>query len=150
MDEESNDLFYDMMKVYLAQTNSALKISKIICEHSDREELSGNDIICGLVYRLMNQMKQEEIDDNLSVADELLKEDSDEEEYDTEEYDEIEETYVKPIVSQKLKSNNCNCDICMKMRVDLINYHSFEPTDQLSQMFKGSIDITCEKYNIYI
>ena len=148
MNEESNDLFYDMMKVYLAQTNSALKISKIICEHSDREELSGNDIICGLVYRLMNPMKQEEIDDNLSVADELLKEECDEEEYDdTEEYD---ETYEKPIVSQKLKSNNCNCDICMKMRVNLINYHSFEPNDQLSQMFKGSIDITCEKYNIYI
>ena len=47
--EDSNKLFYDMMKVYLAQTNSALKISKIICDHSDREELSGNDIICGLI-----------------------------------------------------------------------------------------------------
>ena len=71
-------------------------------------------------------------------------------EFGKEEYDEIDETYEKPIVSQKLKSNNCNCDICMKMRVDLINYHSFEPNDQLSQMFKGSIDITCDKYNIYI
>ena len=144
-EDQTNDLFYDMMKVYLAQTNSALKISKIICEHSDREELSGNDIICGLIYRLMNPMKQEEINDNLNVAEELLEEDSDEEEC-----DEIDETYEKPNVSQKLKSNNCNCDICMKMRVDLINYHSFEPNDQLSQMFKGSIDITCDKYNIYI
>jgi len=148
MDEDqSNELFYDMMKVYLAQTNSALKISKIISEHSDRNELSGNDIICGLIYRLMNPMEQSEIDDNLSVADELLKEDSEEEE---EEYDEIEETYVKPTLSKQIKSNNCNCDVCMKMRVDLINYHSFEPNDQLSQMFKGSIDITCEKYNITI
>jgi hypothetical protein len=148
MDEDqSNELFYDMMKVYLAQTNSALKISKIISEHSDRNELSGNDIICGLIYRLMNPMEQSEIDDNLSVADELLKEDSEEEE---EEYDEIEETYVKPTLAKQIKSNNCNCDVCMKMRVDLINYHSFEPNDQLSQMFKGSIDITCEKYNIYI
>ena len=148
MDEDqSNELFYDMMKVYLAQTNSALKISKIISEHSDRNELSGNDIICGLIYRLMNPMEQSEIDDNLSVADELLKEEEEEEE---EEYDEIEETYVKPTLSKQIKSNNCNCDVCMKMRVDLINYHSFEPTDQLSQMFKGSIDITCEKYNIYI
>ena len=148
MDEDqSNELFYDMMKVYLAQTNSALKISKIISEHSDRNELSGNDIICGLIYRLMNPMEQSEIDDNLSVADELLKEDSEEEE---EEYDEIEETYVKPTLATQIKSNNCNCDVCMKMRVDLINYHSFEPNDQLSQMFKGSIDITCEKYNIYI
>ena len=93
-EDQTNDLFYDMMKVYLAQTNSALKISKIICEHSDREELSGNDIICGLIYRLMNPMKQEEINDNLNVAEELLEEDSDEEEC-----DEIDETYEKPNVS---------------------------------------------------
>lgn len=146
MDEDqTNDLFYDMMKVYLAQTNSALKISKIICEHSDREELSGNDIICGLIYRLMNPMKQEEIDDNLSATEELLEDDSEEEDY-----DDIPETYEKPSISQKLKSNNCNCDVCMKMRIDLINYHSFETTDQLSGIFKNSIKTTCDKYNIYI
>ena len=146
MDEgQSNELFYDMMKVYLAQTNSALEISKIICKHSDREELSGNDIICGLIYRLMNPMDQSEIDKNLTTADELMKEDSEEEDY-----DEIEETYEKPKVSKQIKSNNCNCDICMKMRVDLINYKTFEPKDQLSELFKNSIDITCEKYNITV
>ena len=143
--EDSNQLFYDMMKVYLAQTNSALEISKIICKHSDREELSGNDIICGLIYRLMNPMDQSEIDQNLTTADELLKDDSEEEDY-----DEIEETYEKPKVSKQIKSNNCNCDICMKMRVDLINYKTFEPKDQLSELFKNSIDITCEKYNITV
>ncbi len=143
--EDSNQLFYDMMKVYLAQTNSALEISKIICKHSDREELSGNDIICGLIYRLMNPMDQSEIDQNLTTADELLKDDSEEEDY-----DEIEETYEKPKVSKQIKSNNCNCDICMKMRVDLINYKTFEPNDQLSELFKNSIDITCEKYNITV
>ena len=144
-EDQTNDLFYDMMKVYLAQTNSALKISKIICEHSNREELSGNDIICGLIYRLMNPMKQEEIDDNLSVAEELLEDDSEEEDY-----DDIPETYEKPIISQKLKSNNCNCDVCMKMRVCLLNYHSFETNDQLSEIFKNSIKTTCDKYNIYV
>ena len=143
--EDSNQLFYDMMKVYLAQTNSALEISKIICKHSDREELSGNDIICGLIYRLMNPMDQSEIDKNLTTADELMKEDSEEEDY-----DEIEEIYEKPKVSKQIKSNNCNCDICMKMRVDLINYKTFEPKDQLSELFKNSIDITCGKYNITV
>lgn len=143
--EDSNKLFYDMMKIYLAQTNSALKISKIICEHSDREELSGNDIICGLIYRLMNPMDQSEIDENLNTADELLNEEDEEDE----DYDEIEEVYDKPI-SKQIKSNNCNCDICMKMRIDLINYKTFEPTDQLSELFKRSINTTCDKYNIII
>ena len=149
--EDSNKLFYDMMKVYLAQTNSALKISKIICEHSEREELSGNDIICGLIYRLMNPMDQSEIDENLNTADELLnEEDYDDEDYNDEDYDEIEEKYEKPKISKKIQSNNCNCDICMKMRVDLINYKTFEASDQLSELFKRSIDTTCEKYNIII
>ena len=143
--EDQNKVFYDMMKIYLAQTNSALKISKIICEHSDREELSGNDIICGLIYRLMNPMEQSEIDENLNTAEELLNEDSEEEDY-----DEIEEIYKPDLKKKQITSNNCNCDICMKMRVNLINYKTFEPTDQLSQMFKGSIDVTCKKYNITI
>ena len=142
-------VFNDMMKIYLAQTNSALKISKIICEHSDREELSGNDIICGLIYRLMNPMDQSEIDENLNTADELLNEE-DEEDYDEEDYDEIEEVYEKPNISKQIKSNNCNCDVCMKMRVDLINYKTFESRDQLSELFKRSIDTTCDKYNIII
>lgn len=93
----------------------------------------------------MNPMDQSEIDQNLTTADELLKDDSEEEDY-----DEIEETYEKPKVSKQIKSNNCNCDICMKMRVDLINYKTFEPNDQLSELFKNSIDITCEKYNITV
>ena len=46
MDEEDNQLFYDMMKVYLAQMNSAVKISKILCEHSSKEEkeLTGDQL----------------------------------------------------------------------------------------------------------
>ena len=144
-DEDSNKLFLDMMKVYLAQMDSALKISKIICEHSDREELSGNDIICGLIYRLMNPMKQEEINESLANAEELLEDDSEEEDY-----DDIPETYEKPSIPQKLKSNHCNCEVCIQMRVCLLNYHSFETNDQLSEIFKNSIKTTCDKYNIYI
>jgi hypothetical protein len=47
MDEEqANKLFYDMMKVYLAQMDSAVKISKILCEHSSKEEkeLTGDQL----------------------------------------------------------------------------------------------------------
>ena len=144
-DEDSDKVFLDMMKVYLAQMDSALKISKIICDHSDREELSGNDIICGLIYRLMIPMEATQINESLANAEELLEDDSEEEDY-----DDIPEIYEKPTIPQKLKSNNCNCETCIQMRVCLLNYHSFETTDQLSEIFKNSIKTTCDKYNIYI
>ena len=146
-DEDSNKVFINMMKVYLAQMDSAMKISKIICEHSDREEFSGNDIICGLIYRLMVPMESTEIHQSLANAEELLKEDSEDE---LEDYDNIPETYERPIISQKLNSNNCNCEICIQMRVCLLNYHSFETTDQLAEIYRNSIKTTCDKYNITI
>ena len=144
-DEDSDKVFLDMMKVYLAQMDSALKISKIICDHSDREELSGNDIICGLIYRLMIPMEATQINESLANAEELLEDDSEEEDY-----DQIDETYEKPSIPQKLKSNNCNCEICIQMRVCLLNYHSFETNDQLSEIYRNSIKTTCDKYNIII
>ena len=56
-DEENMDNINEealkLIKIYIAQTQSALKISKIICEHSDRDELSGDDIICGLILTLL-------------------------------------------------------------------------------------------------
>ena len=147
MDEEGDQLFYDMMKVYLAQMNSAVKISKILCEHSSEErELTGDDIICGLVYRLMVPMKQEEIDECMNKAEDILGSDSDEEE----EFDQIEEKYETPKISRKIKSNNCNCEVCSRVRVCLCNYNSFEPMDQLCQRFKDSIEHTCSEHKIYI
>ena len=73
--EEQDKIFYDMIKVYLAQMDSAVKISSIVCEHSDREEkeLNGDDIICGLVYRLMVPMSQEEIQQSMTTADNILE-----------------------------------------------------------------------------
>jgi len=149
MDEEGDQLFYDMMKVYLAQMNSAVKISKILCEHSSEErELTGDDIICGLVYRLMVPMKQEEIDECMNKAEDILGSDSDEEE--EEGFDQIEEKYETPKISRKIKSNNCNCEVCSRVRVCLCNYNSFEPMDQLCQRFKDSIEHTCSEHKIYI
>ena len=148
MDEEGDQLFYDMMKVYLAQMDSAVKISKILCEHSSEErELTGDDIICGLVYRVMVPMKQEEIDECMGKAEDILGSDSDEGE---EEFDQIEEKYETPKISRKIKSNNCNCEVCSQVRVCLCNYNSFEPTDQLCQRFKDSIEHTCSEHKIYI
>lgn len=148
-------LFMDLMTAYLAQMDSAVKISKTLCDHCEGEdkELTGDDIICGLIYRLMIPMEQDEMDKSLDNAKKVLSgESEEEEEEDSEEenYDEIEETYEKPKISRKIKTNSCECEVCSKVRECLINYKSYEPNDQLAQKFKDSIQETCEKYKIYI
>ena len=64
---------YDIIKVYLAQMESAIKISETISKHSNREDVNGDDIICGLVYRLMRPMTKIEIDESLNKAETRLK-----------------------------------------------------------------------------
>jgi hypothetical protein len=140
----NDQLFVNLIKSYLAQLDSAVKISAILNEHSEDKELTGDDIICGLVYRLMVPMTKEEIDQSLNNADEVLND------IDDEDYDNIEETYKKPNISKQIKTNNCNCDICSKVRVCLINYKDYEPIDDLAIKFKNSITETCHKHNIYI
>jgi hypothetical protein len=150
--ENSDDLFYTLMKVYLAQMDSAIKISSILQDHSESDELSGDDIISGLVYRLMTPMSQVEITESLTKAGEILDDDEEgDEEGDVEEdYDDISETYDKPTISRKIKTNNCNCEICSQVRICLDNYHSYIPTDNLAVKFKDSIQETCDKHKIYI
>ena len=105
---ESENLFLNLMKSYLAQIDSAMKISAILNEHSEDKELTGDDIICGLVYRLMIPMTQEEINQSLNTADEILN-DADEDA--EEEYDDIEEIYEKtPNIRKK---NNINTAIAI-------------------------------------
>ena len=152
MDQEQDKIFYDLMKAYLAQMDSALKISNTIYEHSDKEKgLSGDDIICGLIYRLMIPMTKEEIEESLGNAETILgSEESEDEHEERGEQEDIVEQYKKTTISRKIKSNQCNCEICSKVRVCLINYKSFEPCDQLSQKFKDSIEHTCSEHKIYI
>ena len=144
MEDKIEQSVHDIVKVYIAQMDSAVRISKIICEHSDREELTGDDIICGLVYRLMIPMTEKEINESLNTADEILDGSSSEED---EEF--ITEDPVKPEI-RKIRSNQCNCDICSKVRVCLCNFNDNEPKDEMGTRFKDSINVTCNKYKIYI
>ena len=148
-DLTQDKLFMDLMAAYLAQMDSAVRISKTLCDHCEEKdkELTGDDIICGLIYRLMVPMEQDEMDKSLGNAKEILSGEEDESET---EYDEIEEIYEKPEISHKIKTNSCECGVCSKVRECLINYKSYEPNDQLAQKFKDSIQETCEKYKIYI
>jgi len=146
---KQDEAIYNMTKVYLAQIDSAMKISKILCEHSEENILSGDHIICGLIYRLMVPMNDGEMLDSLDKADHLLNDTDSGEESD--ESDEEEDFNIE--ISDKkrsLKMNNCNCDICVKCRECVSGYESYETYDPMVTRFKESIKITCDKYNIYI
>jgi hypothetical protein len=145
------EAIYNMTKVYLAQIESAMKISKILCEHSGEKELTGDHIICGLIYRLMVPMTDGEMLESLDNADHLLNDTySDDEEYVSDE--EEEEDFNIEISDKKrpLKMNNCSCDICVKCHECVSGYESYETYDPMVTRFKESIKITCDKYNIYI
>ena len=148
MDE--NNLVSDLLRIYIAQTDSALKISKVISEHSGEEGISPDAFVTGLIYRSMISMDEEEMKDSLNFADEVLTKETSSSDDEEEEYDIIDETYNtmehdygdKVILSRKITKNTCNCDICAKARVCLINYPTFEADGKLAQMFKDAIDNT--------
>ena len=123
--------------------------------------MTGHDIICGLVYRLMVPMTEQEISEAMEKAEHILN-GSDEESEDYGDYEIVEEDTEEATGdsvdnagslisgSRKIQSNHCNCDICAKMRACLLNYNSFEPADPMAMKFKNSIEDTCQKHNIHI
>ena len=145
VEENYDQAVHNIIKVYIAQMNSSMKISKIMCEHSDNNnELTGDHVICGLIYRLMVPMTDEDMMDSLDKADDILNgEDSSDEE-------EEELSYEIPKDRRQLKTNKCECDICSKIRECVQGYESFETYDPMATRFKNSIKETCDKHNIYI
>ena len=145
---EDDQLLLSLMQVFIAQMDSALKISNIISEHSNEEEMSPDSLVTGLVYRLMVSMDDKEMKESMEKADQILHEedsgnsDSDEEEVKKEE----EENRI----SRNIKKNTCNCNICAKARACLLNYPSYEVSDQLAQQFKDAIDNTCTIHKLNI
>lgn len=147
-----DDIFDTVMTSFLAQMESSLKISKIVSEHGGESELSEDSIVSGLVYRLMTPMSEEELSRSIAagknIYEDILKDESEEE--GSEEEEEIEEVDMNSLELRKVKTNNCNCDICMGVRVSLLNYKNHEPKDNLELMFKNAIDKACEKGKLYI
>ena len=154
VDQKQDEAVHNIIKVYLAQVNSALKISNIICEHSDEDDeniISGDHIICGLIYRLMVPMTDEDMNESFNIADEILDGVNDESSDDELELEELgDELEKKSDVKRILKMNECKCDVCSKCRECISKYESYETYDPLVTRFKDSIKDTCEKHNIYI
>jgi hypothetical protein len=134
-----------LMKAVLANTSSATKISKVLAEHSEDKIIKADEIILGLMYRLMTPMTDEEMTQSINEAESILYQESSEDEED------LEETIVDDTddlsISKKIKYNSCNCEICMRCRVCLSNFNDYIPKDNLGDIFKNSILETCKIHN---
>ena len=148
-----------LIKSFLAQMDSAMKVSELISQHDNSEEITVDHLITGLVYRLMVPMTNEEVDTALETAQEIMDKldetDSEEESMAREaEEGEAEEGEAEEAIvdfgSRKVKAPRCNCEVCMKARLSLLNYQAYDCTDPLAEKFKKAIDSTCSKHKIFI
>ena len=141
----------NLIQVILANASSAAKISNILCDHSDDKILKADEIICGLIYRLMTPMTDQEITDSMTEAKELMYEESSDDDDEEDDgmvggsniVDDIDDLNIK----RKVKVNHCNCEICSQVRVCLLNFNEYLPKDELGDKFKASIIETCETHN---
>ena len=132
-----------LIQIILANTTSAMKISKVLCEHSEGNIMKPDDIICGLIYRLMIPMTDEEITESMNTAEDIMYDGSTSEEEEFEVIDDTEDLKIQ----RKIQANNCNCVICSQVRVCLCNFNEYIPKDELGYKFKKSILDTCKSYN---
>ena len=153
-----DDILEPIIKAFLGQMDSAMKVSATLSDHDGSEEITVDHLITGLVYRLMVPMTNEEVDVALESAQQIIDtlEESDEEkekEGESEEsYDTLEECYPDEslVFNRKVKTNQCNCSVCSKARVCLLTYENHDCSDPLAEKFKKAIDNTCDKHKIYI
>lgn len=145
-----------LLSAYVSQIQSALKISEILAEHADEDTISPDNIILGLIYRLMVPMTEKEMKESVDITNEILdqssseEEDLDEGDLDEEDLDEDLEEDLEQKKPRKIKTNHCNCEICMKARVCLINYPKYESSDIFSEKFHNSIKHTCERHKLLL
>ena len=145
-----------IIKSFLGQMDSAMKVSETLADHTSSEEITVDHIITGLVYRLMVPMSNEEVDSALESAQQILDklDETDSEEDELDELDELEQSTTLDenidFGSRKVKPPICNCSVCAKSRVCLLNYQNFDCSDPLADKFKAAINSTCGKHKIYI
>ena len=157
-----DQLLSSLMTAYLAQIDSALKISKIISEHSgDNEGISPDALILGLIYRLMIPMEDDEMKESLKVAKKIIEESSSSEESDEDSsvvlHEDLNENNISSheysdcvILSKKIKPNTCNCLICATSRDCLLRFPTYESSDPLAEKFQDAIKNACEIHNLHI
>jgi len=141
---------YQLITVYLGQIDSAMKISEVLSEHNGDDSISPDNLIIGLIYRLMVAMTEDEMKSSMSVAKKIMNPEESSEEDEEEEEDFEIDTTKETSLSRRIKSNNCNCDICSKARVCLLNYPTYESSDILADKFHNSIKHACYEHKLII
>jgi len=148
MDENIVNAQENIIKIILANTISAMDISTTLCDHSSDKILKSDEVICGLIYRLMVPMTDNEINTAMESADSLMYGESSDEEDINEDISQDEVIQEdSDNISRNIRTNNCNCDICSKVRVCLINFKDYVPIDEMGDKFKESIISTCHTHN---
>ena len=148
MDENIVNAQENIIKIILANTISAMDISTTLCDHSSDKILKSDEVICGLIYRLMVPMTDNEINTAMESADPLMYGESSDEEDINEDIPQDEVIQAdSDNNSRNIRTNNCNCDICSKVRVCLINFKDYVPIDEMGDKFKESIISTCHTHN---
>ena len=155
MDQRIENVQMNILKCFIAQMDSAMKIAGIVADHGETKILDGDNVVAGLVYRLMNPMSDEEMLASLNKANEIMNNDTDSD-YDSEEEEEFLEEgnkydeELKDKSWRKIKTNNCECDVCKRVRECLQGYNSYETYEPLTTKFKDAIKSTCETHKIII
>ena len=104
MDQRIENAQMNILKCFIAQMDSAMKISSIISDHSEDKTLDGDNVICGLIYRLMTPMEDTEMMDSLNKASDIMNGNTDSDsDYDSEEEDEFIEQGIQYDIELKDK-----------------------------------------------
>ena len=151
MDEQTNILANNIITAYIAQMDSALKISEILAEHNNNKSIDADEIIGGLIYRLMVPMSDEEMLQSMNKANEIMdiSESDGESDGESDEENNIEYSKISD-EPRKIRVNQCNCNICKTTRECILKYDEYIPNDNLAYKFKQSIKDTCNKHNLII
>ena len=161
MDQTIENAQMNILKCFIAQMDSAMKISSIISDHSEDKTLDGDNVISGLVYRLMTPMGDTEMMDSLNKANDIMNGNTDSDsDYDSEEEELLEEQFIEEGIQydtelkdkpwRNIKKNTCECDVCSRVRECLDKYHTYETYDPLATKFKNAIETTCKTHKIII
>ena len=161
MDQRIENAQMNILKCFIAQMDSAMKISSIISDHSEDKTLDGDNVICGLIYRLMTPMEDTEMMDSLNKANVIMNGNTDSDsDYDSEEEELLEEQFIEEGIQydtelkdkpwRNIKKNTCECDVCTRVRECLDKYHTYETYDPLATKFKNAIETTCKTHKIII
>lgn len=153
-----------MLQALLGSTTSSVRVAATLAEHRG-SEVSKEDMVAGLLYRLMTPMSSEEMALSLRdgrnlgalILDQDSGESSDEEEADgAASLEKAELTSTNAIGTAapesvlSISTYTCNCAVCMQTRICIQNYKDFFPPDDATALMHRGLLRSMEQHNVSI